>query len=345
MNRYLPLLLLSLAAPILPGPAQAQQINMSAVRAVTGDLWNAGTLTPEEKQKVEAAQTVALADPQVVAAMTAFAEVRKEYQANQRKFPADRDKTVGGKYRAAGKAAADALRKALLAADPSVTAILDKPKAKKNEGENETDSDTGNKAAVAPIQDVPGLPRVLLIGDSISIGYTLQVRALLKDKANVHRIPVNGGATEVGLANMKEWLGDKKWDVIHFNFGLHDAKYASATEQRASREVYLEHLQQLIDQMKAGGAKLIFATTTPIPEKLMYGKAAGNRVFDSIPERNAIAVELMKKNDVAIDDLYTLVLPEREKIGRPGDVHFTPEGYEILAKAVAGSVESQLPAK
>lgn len=334
-----------LMAFCLASATLAENINMSAVRAVARDLWTAETLTPEEKEKVETAQTAALADPQVIAAMAAFAEVRKEYQANQRKFPDDRDKAVGGKYRAAGKAAADALRKALLAADPSIAAILDKPKAKKNEGENETDSDTGNKAAVAPIQDMPGLPRVLLIGDSISIGYTLQVRALLKGKANVHRIPVNGGATEVGLANMKEWLGDKKWDVIHFNFGLHDAKYANATEQRASREVYLEHLQKLVDQMKAGGAKLIFATTTPIPEKLMHGKATGNRVFDSIPERNALAIELMKKNGVAIDDLYAVVLPVQEKIGRPGDVHFNPEGYEVLAKAVVESIEPQLPAK
>jgi hypothetical protein len=89
---------------------------------------------------------------------------------------------------------------------------------------------------VALIADEPGLPRVLLIGDSISIGYTLEVRALLQGRANVHRIPVNGGATEVGLANIEDWLGDGNWDVIHFNFGLHDAKYVSETTQRAPRD-------------------------------------------------------------------------------------------------------------
>jgi hypothetical protein len=69
---------------------------------------------------------------------------------------------------------------------------------------------------------VAGLPRVLLIGDSISMGYTLDVRELLKGKANVHRIPTNGGPTTNGLKNIKAWLGDSKWDVIHFNWGLHD---------------------------------------------------------------------------------------------------------------------------
>jgi len=43
--------------------------------------------------------------------------------------------------------------------------------------------------AFAKIEDEPGLPRVLIIGDSISIGYTLDVRALLKGKANVTASP------------------------------------------------------------------------------------------------------------------------------------------------------------
>ena len=66
---------------------------------------------------------------------------------------------------------------------------------------------------------------VTVKGDSISIGYTVPVRKLMQGKANVHRIPTNGGPTTNGLAHLKEWLGDKKWDVIHFNWGLHDLKY------------------------------------------------------------------------------------------------------------------------
>src|SRR5690349_9672394 len=65
--------------------------------------------------------------------------------------------------------------------------------------------------------DVKDLPRVLLIGDSISIGYTVPVRKILATKANIHRIPDNGGPTTNGLANLHTWLGDGHWDVIHFN--------------------------------------------------------------------------------------------------------------------------------
>jgi acyl-CoA thioesterase-1 len=213
-------------------------------------------------------------------------------------------------------------------------------KRKTNEGETVADSDSSKNDAMTPIKDVPGLPRVLLLGDSVSIGYTLQVREKLKGKANVHRIPQNGGATEVGLANMKKWLRDERWDVIHFNFGLHDAKYASETTQRAMRDQYIANLQTLIAQMKATGAKLIFATTTPVPNN---GVISPTRRFDDVPARNELAKELMKKNEVAIDDLYTLVLPVFAKVGRPNDVHFQPEGYELLATAVAASIETQLP--
>ena len=70
----------------------------------------------------------------------------------------------------------------------------------------------------------PGLPRVLLIGDSISMGYTLPVRELLEGKANVHRIPTERRSDEERRREHREWLGDGKWDVIHFNWGIHDLK-------------------------------------------------------------------------------------------------------------------------
>ncbi len=78
---------------------------------------------------------------------------------------------------------------------------------------------------LAPIKDKPGLPRVLLIGDSISMGYTLPVRRILDGKANVHRIPANGGPTTRGLASIDKWLGEGNWDLIHFNWGIHDLRH------------------------------------------------------------------------------------------------------------------------
>jgi lysophospholipase L1-like esterase len=196
-------------------------------------------------------------------------------------------------------------------------------------------------AALAPIEDRPGLPRVLLIGDSISIGYTLPVRDLLKDKANVHRIPTNGGPTSNGMNKIDAWLGSGKWDVIHFNWGIHDLKFMPDGKRQVEPADYEKNLRALVAKLKATGAKLIWATTTPIPE----GELNPPRSFGKVPEYNEIAERVMKENGVAIDDLNTAITPHLAEMQNPKDVHYKPEGYALLAQQVAASIDSQLSAK
>ncbi len=155
--------------------------------------------------------------------------------------------------------------------------------------------------ALAPIEDVAGLPRVLLIGDSISIGYTLPTRELLAGKANVHRPQANCGPTTNGLENLDKWLGDGKWDVIHFNWGLHDLKYmgpngenlgdpeAPTSHQQVPPAEYEKNLRTLVERLEKTGAKLIWGSTTPVPDG-----AAGRVVGDSA-KYNEIAAKIMKE--------------------------------------------------
>jgi acyl-CoA thioesterase-1 len=196
--------------------------------------------------------------------------------------------------------------------------------------------------SLAPVADVAGLPRVMIIGDSVSMGYTLPTRALLKGKANVHRPPTNCSSTGNGLNNLKAWLGDKKWDVIHFNFGLHDAKLPPEGVRHAPPEVYEKNLRELVKQMKGTGAKLIFATTTPVPNG---GNISPIRRFGSVDQYNAIAKKVMTENGVAIDDLNAAIAPQVADLQRPNDVHFSAAGSELLAKHVAASIEAALQSK
>ena len=200
----------------------------------------------------------------------------------------------------------------------------------------------------APIEDDPALPRVLLIGDSISIGYTLPVRALLKGQANVHRPPTNCGPTINGLKQIDAWLGDGKWDVIHFNWGLHDLKYigpngtnlaqpnAEGSHQQVPPAEYEQNLRQLVTRLKQTGAKLIWCATTPVPE------GAGGRVVGDSAKYNAIAAKIMQENDVATDDLYAFTLPRQKEIMRPANVHFTSDGSQQLAEQVVASIRAAL---
>jgi lysophospholipase L1-like esterase len=192
----------------------------------------------------------------------------------------------------------------------------------------------------APIEDDPKLPRVLIIGDSISMGYTIPVRKLLAGKANVHRIPENAAFTGFGLKQIDSWLKDGNWDVIHFNFGLHDIKRMEDGKQQVGLADYESNLRALVQRLKKTGAKLIFATTTPVPE----GKVSPTRIPADVPEYNAAALRVMKENDIPVTDLYSFALPQLSAIQRPVNVHFVDAGYQTLAQEVARSISAALRA-
>ena len=198
----------------------------------------------------------------------------------------------------------------------------------------------------APVTDVAGLPRVLLIGDSISMGYTVPVRERLAGKANVHRPLENCGDTARGVKSLDKWLGTGKWDVIHFNFGLHDLKYLDAAgqlappdkgKQVASVAEYEANLRTIVARLKQTGAKLIFATTTPVPA------GTTGRVADDSVRYNAVAVRVMRELGVALNDLHAFVLPRQAQTQRPANVHFTDPGSAQLAETVVSRIAVLLP--
>ena len=187
--------------------------------------------------------------------------------------------------------------------------------------------------AFREVQDVPGLPRVLLIGDSISIGYTEPVRVELTNKANVHRIPENGAATVVGVKNLDKWLGTLKWDVIHFNFGLHDLRLDDGKHQVPLPD-YETNLRTIVQRLQKTGARLIWATTTPVPD----ADVKPPRRSADVIAYNAAAARIMTESGIPIDDLYELIKPRLGELQLPANVHYTLPGYNVLGHQVAESV-------
>ncbi len=186
----------------------------------------------------------------------------------------------------------------------------------------------GTRTAWDYVHDDPKLPRVLLIGDSISRGYTEAVQKELAGKVNVHRAPANCGSTASGLTNLDIWLGDGRWDLIHFNFGIHD--------RRTPPDEYRQRLQQIIQRLRKTGAHLVWAATTPVAERV---KDVNNA---ALVERNAIAAEVMQKHKIPVDDLYNLILPDLEKYQNPTDCHFSGAGYNLLGAGVARCILAEL---
>lgn len=202
----------------------------------------------------------------------------------------------------------------------------------------------------------PKLPNVLILGDSISIAYTLETRRLLKGKANVYRPmrkddkgPDNCGDTTMGLENLDKWLGDKKWDVIHFNWGLWDLCYRHPESKSQGKrdkvkgtlstkpEQYEKNLETLVRRLKATGAKLIWANTTLVPE------GEPGRFVGDDAKYNGIARRVMERHRIPINDLHaTSVSFPADHFVKPGDVHFTSKASAKLAAQVAEAIGKQL---
>ena len=196
-------------------------------------------------------------------------------------------------------------------------------------------------AALSPLAGAAArteLPKVLLIGDSISIGYTPHVVERLSGMADVQHHPGNAGHTGNGLARLEQWLGDEPWDVIHFNFGLHDLCWRTPGKRDRNKatgvltnspERYRENLRAITARLQQTGAQLVFATTTPVPEGEIGRYAGDARRY------NDVARQVMAEAGVPINDLFAIMDGRMEQYARaPGDVHFTQEGRALLGESV-----------
>jgi len=201
-------------------------------------------------------------------------------------------------------------------------------------------------------QDAATLPKVVLIGDSIRLGYAPTVAKALEGKALIIQSKANGGDSSRVLANLKEWAILEQPAVVHFNCGIHDVKKNKTTGQfQVSPEQYEANLRKIVTILRAETkAIVIFATTTPIMDDRA---AAGRKKADyelldaSTLEYNRIALRVMKELNVPIDDLRALCgdSETRGKLMTDDGVHFTTEGRARLGQAVAEFVSQQLAAK
>ena len=193
------------------------------------------------------------------------------------------------------------------------------------------------------------LPNVLIIGDSISIGYTPFVKENLKKKAVVIHNPGNGKYSAYGLKKLDEWIGEKQWDVIHFNWGLWDLCYRDPNSKNpghrdkvngkitASLEQYEKNLEKLVTRLEKTGATLIWANTTIVPKK-----ETGRKVGDDL-KYNQVAAKVMKRHGIVIDDLNTLTRTFSSSLFLgEGNVHYTKDGYKKLAKQVTDHILTAL---
>jgi hypothetical protein len=184
-----------------------------------------------------------------------------------------------------------------------------------------------------PHMNEQDLPRVLLIGDSITRGYYTVVEQNLKSNAYVARVTTSKAVGDPALlAEIAAFIGQVKFDVVHFNVGMHGWAY--------SEDEYRQHFPALVQAIRRGapGARLIWGSTTPIRKDRPPGATNAR-----IEARNGIAREIARVERIPINDLHSLMA------GRGGlhsdDFHFNKEGNDLMGAQVAAEVAKLLPAR
>ncbi|MEX1114136.1 MAG: SGNH/GDSL hydrolase family protein [Akkermansiaceae bacterium] len=147
---------------------------------------------------------------------------------------------------------------------------------------------------------------------------------------NIHRAPANCGATTQGVKKLKQWLGTGKWDVIHFNFGIHD--------RNLPLDTYAGNLEQIVSVLETTGAKLIWARTTP-PASVENAEKFSPEQCERL---NRIADEIMKQHGIPTTDLCTPIQPRLSELQNENNVHFNAFGYKVLAQQVAVAIVARL---
>ena len=180
----------------------------------------------------------------------------------------------------------------------------------------------------AEIEDLH--PRVLCIGDSITINYFYEVNSGLTDKAYCARIATSRFlADPIFHKEISLGLAQYQFDIIHFNNGLHGWDY--------SEEVYDQHFDSFIEtlQQHAGHARLIWASTTPVRNKQQLAE------FDEktarVQARNAIARQHIQRYQIPENDLYNVVADHPEYYSNDG-VHMNGDGNSALARQVVSCI-------
>jgi lysophospholipase L1-like esterase len=192
----------------------------------------------------------------------------------------------------------------------------------------------------AAAQEKQTLPKVVLVGDSIRLGYAPLVAKRLEGKAIVISAKPNGEDSGNVLKNLDEWVINEKPDVVHLNAGLHDLKHTDKGYQ-VSLADYQKNLRAILDRVKKETkAKIIFATSTPILDNLHAQRKAGFDRFEAdVQKYNVAAVAVMKEARVPVNDLHKLVEEGgREKLFLGDGTHYTPAGYEMMADIVTASI-------
>ena len=184
------------------------------------------------------------------------------------------------------------------------------------------------------------MKKVMLIGDSIRLGYQAKVAELLGKIALVSGPSENCRFSAYTLFNLATWVPDNDFDVIQWNNGQWDTCHMPDGNIHTPLASYLELQERIARILLKKTKKLVFATTTPVwPEQFTCGSIHPRRNED-ITEYNSAAVDLLEGLGIEINDLHSPVREDIKRYIAEDMVHLTEAGNRLCASLVAGMIEN-----
>lgn len=185
--------------------------------------------------------------------------------------------------------------------------------------------------------------KVLLIGDSIRMFYQKEVISQLGEDYEVFAPEENCRFSSYVLNSLRFWLNEFPTpDIIHFNVGLWDTAILYHEDGCfITVDEYVKNMKKILREIKNTGAKIIFATTTPVSdekEKLSGPMPPSHKNADIIKYNNAI-LDAFDAENIIINDLFSEMYPEKEKYLSEDMIHPNDDGVKFLAKLVATAIK------
>ena len=189
------------------------------------------------------------------------------------------------------------------------------------------------------------MKNLLLIGDSIRMGYDKSVKKTLDGKANVIFSSENCRFAAYVLRYLHDYfdgLAGEDIDVIHWNAGLWDSLRMFEEAPQTPPEIYAYYIERICQRIKklCPNARVIFATSTKVQSEKMDKNF--KRYNEDIEKYNEIAIKIVTKYGFLVNDLYALsaALPEE---AHSDPVHYyTPMGTEAFTNQVLSFVTPAL---
>lgn len=189
-----------------------------------------------------------------------------------------------------------------------------------------------------------GMKAVVLIGDSIRMGYQETVRRELSDWAEVWGPEENGGTSENVLAHLDEWAIGRRPDALHVNCGLHDLKKEFGHDTAAvPLGRYADNVRTILTRLKTETrATVVWALTTPVNQEWHHKNKPFDRFEADVDAYNAVASDIARELGIGVNNLFAAVTSAgRDNLLLSDGVHFKPEGYALLGRRVAGYLEAE----